>query len=136
MSNPDDAQYMRLLIQKAQELVNSGNEAPKKVKAKRNISDERKEELRQRMIALREKSIVSRQAKAKSKTQPKEEAKTEPKQEVKPVEVKPEVKQEVKVAPTPAPVIHTPAVPEKVYPKYFLPTMNYAKRHGFAFGNI
>ena len=71
MSNPDDAGYMRILIEKAKELVDTP--APKKKKVKRNISDERKEELRQRMITLREKSIVSRQATAKSKAQPKKE---------------------------------------------------------------
>lgn len=140
MSNPDDAQYMRMLIQRAQELVDAP--APKKEKAKRNISEERKEELRQRMIALREKSIVSRQAKAKSKTQPKEEEAKEvvkevPKEEVKTVQPTPTPTPPAPQAPPVVqaqPVVQAPpapVVPAKVYPKYYLPTMKYAKKHGF-----
>ncbi len=139
MADPDDTQYMRMLIQKAQELVETP--APKKEKAKRNISDERKEELRQRMITLREKSIVSRQAKAKSKTQPKKEEEVV-KEAVKEV-VQPQPVQQIQ-APTQAPVVQAPVVqapvvqapiapviPAKVYPQYYLPTMKFGKKHGF-----
>jgi hypothetical protein len=141
MSNFDEAAYMRALIQKAQEFVEPPTqkqvpEAPasgKKEKAKRNISEERKEELRQRMIKLREKSLVTRQAKAKAKKQPaqevtpaKEENKTEPPKVDTPKVDTPKV---VEVAP----VVTTtqPKAPEKVYPKYFLPSMSFAKKHGF-----
>ena len=138
MSNPDDAQYMRALIQRAQELVDNPNadEKPvveeKKAKGKRNLSDDRREELRQRMIKLREKSIVSRQATAKAKKQPKEEEIK--KEEVKKEEVKPIATPEVKVVEPvvkPTPVVAPVAPAAKVYPTYYLPTMKYAKKHGF-----
>jgi hypothetical protein len=138
MTSPDDALYMRMLIERAKELVDTP--APKKEKAKRNITDERKEHLRQRMITLRQNSLATRQANAKLKIKPpvavKEEVKEVVKEEVK-EELKVEPKVTAVVAPViqapviQAPVIQAPVIPAKVYPKYYLPTMKFAKKHGF-----
>jgi hypothetical protein len=124
-----------MLIQRAQELVGSETPAPTtKPKVKRNITDERKEDLRQRMVALREKSIQARQAKSKGATSSQAEVKQEPKEEVKvkeevksKEEFKPQVKEETKSQAKE----EVKVVPEKVFPTYFLPSMKYAKKHNF-----
>ena len=139
MTNPDDEKYMSALIQKAQEFVGHPIEPPveeKKTKAKRNLSDDRREELRQRMIKLREKSLVSRQATAKAKKQPKEvETKKEEEVKKEEVEVKKEVKPITPEVQTIEPVVKVLPIIEvqpaaKIYPTYYLPTMKFGKKHG------
>jgi hypothetical protein len=134
-----ESEYMQMLIKRAQELVNTPNvEEKKPMKAKRNISDDRKEDLRQKMITLREKSIISRQAKAKLKKEAPTVTGTEPLKLAPKVDVPeaprvdvPRVEAPRMQAPAPAPAPTLAPTPMRPMPQYFVPKMSYARKHGF-----
>jgi hypothetical protein len=161
-----ESSYMHSLIERAEALIKSEQEHAEKakvaepVKQKRVVSEEKKEELRERLKLAREKSKHVREMKKNIKAVVKKEdaAETDKKfsekpieekiekikeikesKEVKPVEPKPEEKPAAVEAPKPA-VVETPkpAVvapppqpPKPSMPKYFLPKMSYMKSHGF-----